>query len=499
MRDALDRPASGSLLRKSYIGLVSLAMAWTVFNCVYVYLVLNGGRSYRIEAAAFVLVLLMLPLVIASRRQESYSIEISPAQKGAIVSIALGLWVATFLPLIGFPFLSDDYVFLSLYRTLDDVVHGGQFYRPAFAAVFFVLARVRGGSSIPFHAASLLLHLAAAFLVYSLARLLFATSAPAILCFVVFLLNPLQLEATLWASGLQELLWAVFILAALRCYIGARVLSLPRLLVTLTLVGCALLSKETAVCFVLLLPAADWLFFRAKRGPVLPAAYAIFGMTLVAYLLLRQRFVSIESSFLFLPSRYFVKQFLATPYRFFVQPWNASAVHLPVLIQCLASLVIIGLLFIAIVVRRASPNLLSGPVVIIVSTLPLYSYFFVGPDLASSRYIYFASVGWALLVSQLLVTIIRSRAVLSVTIVMLAVAYFVSLQLNLRPWRTAADFVTTMQSGLGHKQPADRIVAEWQTRTGVTLELTNGIPRGYHGVYIFLNGYPEFVRLVHGE
>jgi hypothetical protein len=375
VRDALERQGTRSLLRKSYIGLVWLAMAWAVFNCVYVYLVLHGGRSYRIEAAVFVLVMLMLPLVIAGRRHGLHSMDVSPAERVAIVSIAVALWLASFLPLIGFPFLSDDYVFLSLYRTFHDVLHVGRFFRPMFGAVFFTLARAGGGSSIPFHTASLLLHLSSACLVYSLARRLFAASAPALVSFVLFLLNPLQLEATLWPSGLQELLWTAFILAAVRCYVGTRVLSPPRLLVTVALVGCALLSKETAVCFVVLLPAADWLFFRAKRGPVLSAAYAIFGMTLVAYLLLRRRFVSIESSFLFLPSRYFVKQFLATPYRFFAQPWNASAVHVSVLILCLAALAIIGLLFVVIVVRGTSPRLLSGPVVIIVSTVPLYSYF----------------------------------------------------------------------------------------------------------------------------
>jgi hypothetical protein len=49
-------------------------------------------------------------------------------------------------------------------------------------------------------------------------------------------------------------------------YTGARVLSLPRLIATLVLIALALLSKETAISSVLLLPATDWAFFRTQRG-----------------------------------------------------------------------------------------------------------------------------------------------------------------------------------------------------------------------------------------
>jgi hypothetical protein len=101
--------------------------------------------------------------------------------------------------------------------------------------------------------------------------------------------------------------------------------------------------------------------------------------------------------------------------------------------------------------------------------------------------------------SELLVTAVRSRAALAATIVTLAVVSFVSLQVNLRPWRIAGDFVTAVERGLEQEQPSDRIVAEWQARTGVELELKNGIPHTYQGVYIFLNGYPEFVRRARGE
>src|SRR5207247_10786769 len=116
------------------------------------------NRSYRIEAAAFLLTFLMLPLVIIWRRRDPDAVNLSPIQSQLLLAISIGLWLATFLPLLRFPFLSDDYVFLSSSKTLSGVLHASQFFRPAFAVFFLTLARMGGGSPIPFHVASLLLH-----------------------------------------------------------------------------------------------------------------------------------------------------------------------------------------------------------------------------------------------------------------------------------------------------------------------------------------------------
>jgi len=494
MHETVGWPRFAAFVRQSHVVILWLALLWTAVNCVYVYLVLAGNRSYRIESSLGLLVALMLPLLIPSRRKDQPFVELSSTQVKLLVSFAVALWLLAFLPLLDFPFLSDDYVFLALYEQLGDVTTAPQFFRPLFAVVFWMLARLGGGFSVPFHAASLLLHVSSACLVYTLARRFFAASAPAVISFTVFLLNPLQLEASLWPSGLQELLWTFFTLAALACYVGAARLSLPRLLATMALVAGALLSKETATCFLLLLPAADWAFYRMKRGPVLTVSYATSAVCLVTYLLIRQRFTSLEPEFFVTPSRYFIKQFIATPYRFFAQPWNAAAFPLPPVIPCLLSLVILSLLFMRVVVRGASVRLLAGPAVILISTLPVYSYFFVGADLIAARYIYFAAVGWALLVSELL-GIIRQRAPLAFAVMAVAGTAAVALQLNLRPWRTAGDVVNAIHAGLERGESPEQTVAQWQARSAVKLTLKNGIPYEYQGVGIFINGYPEFLRI----
>lgn len=264
------------------------------------------------------------------------------------------------------------------------------------------------------------------------------------------------------------------------------------LFVTAILIAAGLLSKETAICFALLLPAVDLMLYRLRRGPLLGLAYLAFAVIVVTYLLVRQNVVPAHSSFLVAPSRYFLKQLLALPYRFFAQPWNATAVEVPGVVSCLLSVLLIALLFVRIVIRGTSRQLLAGPAVVIMATLPVYSFFFVGADLFAARYLYFAAAGWALLVAQLLGAI-RSRSILAFAIGTLAITSFAWLHFNLRPWNVAEDVVVVMRAGAARGElPADTI-ARWNRERGVALTLKDGLPYSYQGVGIFINGYPELV------
>src|SRR5438094_306231 len=82
-------------------------------------------------------------------------------------------------------------------------------YRRAFGLMFWMLAHIGSGPAV-FHVASWALHLAIAALAASMMLRFAGRHDLAAACFAVVLLNPLQLEASLWASGLQELLWAFF-------------------------------------------------------------------------------------------------------------------------------------------------------------------------------------------------------------------------------------------------------------------------------------------------
>jgi hypothetical protein len=469
-----------------------LAFLWAIGNCLYVYLALAGARAYRIESAVFILVVALVPLLTFTRPiRPGDGPALTSLQSRLAIALSAGLWLFTLVPFLTLPFLSDDYVFLAAYQRWSDVFGAGHMFRPAFATVFFVVAKLGNGSAVPFHLIAMLLHAASAWLVYVLARRMFRRSEPAVVCFVVFLLNPLQLEPVVWASGLQELLWTFFALASLVVYTGSQQLSARRLTATLVLATCALLSKETATSLVLLMPAADWIFFRMKRGTLVTAAYGAFAVVACAYLWVRFRVQAVDANYFVMPNAYFVKQFVGMPYRFFAQPWNAAAMDITPSASCAASLAIIALLFVA-ALRGAGLLALAGPAVVLISTLPVYGYFYVGPDLHASRYLYFATFGWSLLLAHLLVTVSRTRRTFGGALVAIILASFLSLRLNAKPWRTADRIVADVETAIRSGTPPDVVAVDWVSRYGPGLEVKRGIPYVYEGVYLFVNGYPEF-------
>jgi hypothetical protein len=396
---------------------------------------------------------------------------------------------------VNLPFLSDDYVFLMSYRRWSDALSTAQFFRPVFALVFVFLATVGNGSVLPFHVASLLIHAALATLVYVLAVRFFKRADAAAFCFVIFLLNPLQLEAVLWVSGLQELLWAFFVVAALVVHTTRQGLSPLRIVCVLALIGLALLCKETAVASVLLIPATDWVLFRMRRGPGLTAAYVGLAAVAAAYLLLRTLVTAPEAGFLQIPGKYFAQKFLATPYEFFVQPWNRAAADVPPVVLGAAAAAIVVLLFRGIVLG-AGPTVLAGPAVILFSTLPVFTYFHVAADLRGSRYLYLPAFGWALLAVHLCIRNFIGQITLGAVFLASISGSFLSLRLNATPWHTAGQIVKRVSADVAAGKAGIRGPEDWRNEFGEGFEFQDGIPAVYRGVYLFVNGYPEFQTIV---
>ena len=64
------------------------------------------------------------------------------------------------------------------------------------------------------------------------------------------------------------------------------------------------------------------------------------------------------------------------------------------------------------------------------------------------------------------------------------------------PWFAAGEFVNNLDAGLDTGRSPSEIVREWRDRHGATEALnSDGIPKTYCGVYIFTNGYSEYLRL----
>jgi tetratricopeptide (TPR) repeat protein len=136
-----------------------------------------------------------------------------------------------------------------------------QQYYPLTHAVFWVEHRLWGDAPLGYHAASLILHLAAAGLVASILHRLKAPGAG--LAAAVFALHPVHVESVAWITELKNTLSAVLFLASLRVYLTfdetRRVASYAAASVLFVL---ALLSKSVTAT----LPGALLVVFWWRRG-----------------------------------------------------------------------------------------------------------------------------------------------------------------------------------------------------------------------------------------
>ncbi|HEY3571180.1 MAG TPA: tetratricopeptide repeat protein [Thermoanaerobaculia bacterium] len=191
-----------------------------------------------------------------------------------------------YIPTTGYGFLLDDFVLFQTSPSLSDLGSiprgfvmdvgalrkGGDtvissYYRPVFLALSTIYYKLFGGSPAAWHAASMVL----AALIGALAcgfflRLGFSPPV-ALLGSLVFSLHPSHVSSVAWASGLQELLAALFVACALHMILtakreegGTRPLILAALFYAL-----GLLSKEVAIG---LLPFVGlWALLARKSDP----------------------------------------------------------------------------------------------------------------------------------------------------------------------------------------------------------------------------------------
>src|SRR4051794_39476877 len=213
-------------------------------------------------------------------------------------------------PATGYTFLLDDFVLFKTSPSLSDlgsIPRGfltdvgalrkgadtviSSYYRPVFLALSTIYYKLFGGGPAAWHAASMVV----AALIGALAcgfflRLGFSPPV-ALLGSLVFSLHPAHVSSVAWASGLQELLAALFVSCALHMILTARREGegLSPLVWAALFYALGLLSKEVAIG---LLPFVGlWALLERKSDP--PAsrrlwkATAVLAGVTVIYLIVR--------------------------------------------------------------------------------------------------------------------------------------------------------------------------------------------------------------------
>ncbi len=180
------------------------------------------------------------------------------------------LATATFLPALSNGFAFDDLINIVNNPLLRDPSalkaiftrpqYPGDLYRPLTLASYFLSYQLVGLHSAFYHGIDVLLHAAVSVSLYLLLRrlslgiLAFTTAA-------LFAVHPLHVEAVANVTGRAELLAALFVLAALR--IGQREPRWSQVSLASLCFLAGLLSKESAVCLLLLFPLLAWQTRRA--------------------------------------------------------------------------------------------------------------------------------------------------------------------------------------------------------------------------------------------
>lgn len=193
-------------------------------------------------------------------------------------------WLAfmVYLPALGNGFVWDDNYFLTdmpylrdpalwWQHILEPLFVSRNYFRPLPLLTFVLEIRLGGLNPFVFHLSNLLLHVLNTTLVVLLARGLSNSAANssrknvmAACAGLLFGLHPALIETVCWISDRFDLMMVFFLFSALLCDLTIRHLK-ARALSVGVLFLLALLCKETAVVFAVLLPVWQ-LTCRAKRG-----------------------------------------------------------------------------------------------------------------------------------------------------------------------------------------------------------------------------------------
>ncbi|MGB8732488.1 MAG: hypothetical protein WCC99_14670, partial [Candidatus Sulfotelmatobacter sp.] len=183
----------------------------------------------------------------------------------------------------------------------------GRFYRPIFS-VWMLLLHTCGGLAPWFwHLSSILLHVAATWLVFQICQRLTGNDAGAAAAAAIFAVNPIHVDAVSWVSASCELLFAISALAAMltlldpllldtdkdkkngRAEAGRDNLLYPRVWLSAVWFGAGLFAKETGMAMLAILPAIAWIQLKdrvAGSQRLWRAAFA-YGVVTAGYLVVR--------------------------------------------------------------------------------------------------------------------------------------------------------------------------------------------------------------------
>jgi protein O-mannosyl-transferase len=299
------------------------------------------------------------------------------------------------------------------------------YYRPLFVAWSILNYAVVGMRPWGWHLGAILMHLGATLTVFWLSRRLGLEYWTAALATVIFALHPIHIECVAWISSASDSMVTMFAALAFVAFLNARdpgsTNRLAWRMASLVLLACALLTKEMAVSFAGLVGIYVWLYPSRNENRKLEKLWAAlvamvpYAAVTLGYVVLR-KLVLWRSPLQFDPKHgygdmaltlpyvlaFYLKQLLFplgltglyyTPY---VTTQTLTEVVLPVLILSAVA----GLIYFW--ARKTGDWVVTfaGCWMLISLAPALYLRNFGNGDFVRDRYVYLASIGFAILAAK---------------------------------------------------------------------------------------------------
>jgi tetratricopeptide (TPR) repeat protein len=169
------------------------------------------------------------------------------------------------------------------------------YWRPVFTGWLALNYRLFGLETTGWHVLNILLHLLVSLAVYALLMALRVRPAMSAIAVWLFAAHPAHVQSVTWISGSPDLLMALFLITSMIAYLAARERThWGYQVAAVSLYALVLLSKETALAFIVILFFTDIILSRDKSVPIKPAAMAA----------LKRSIPFVAVAFIFIVTRY---------------------------------------------------------------------------------------------------------------------------------------------------------------------------------------------------
>ena len=457
---------------------------------------LSAHSLLNIES--FVALAFLVALVVGSKSSAALPQVGSEVRHWPIfIGLAAGVFLV-YWPVLGAPFLYDDYTHISDARKADwhsilaafgPVEHPpGLFFRPFGFLVYWCNYLAAGPDPRLWHAVSLGFHAIDSCLVFSLCLNLRLGSTGSLGAALLFALTGAAVEPAAWIDARFDPMATGLVLASLLCC--CRFLDSGRVgwVLGACLAGvAACTSKESAFCLPLLV-ACLW-FFRPEDRQRLMMAFLAIGTVVGLVFMYRYwalgglggyRGAAGDSN---IESFSIVRMLNAVLVRdwtilFFPVNWSGPVNFALAAMLCGTPVV----LALSMWKTRVSRLVVVGSLAMtLCAALPVQHLLLIGVDLANTRYVYLLSVGWATLWGAVLAGLRGWRWPVMGWLIVL---HLMIAQHNLRFWMDVSEEARHVCAAFG------QAVAS----TGGTA-VVSGLPQRKNGAVFLANGFPECVEM----